>query len=58
MCVTFGHRVVCVCVCVPSAANELRVSRVQVWECLVYAGGQVSLLFEIIGVILCADGQM
>lgn len=38
---------VCMCVCVPSAANELCVSRVQVWECLVYTGGQVSLLFVI-----------
>lgn len=47
VCVTFGP-CVCVCMCVPSAANELRVSRVQVWECLMYSGGgQLNLLFGI-----------
>lgn len=30
--------------CVPSAANELRVSRVQVWECLESTGEPQSLL--------------
>lgn len=38
VCVTFGPRV-CLCVRVASAANELGVSRVQVWECLMYSGG-------------------
>lgn len=30
---------ICVCSCVPSAANKLRVREVQVWECLMYSGG-------------------